>query len=652
MSARAPDPGVADGRPPSFATALLDPHPAVVSASQRRWLLLGSLAFASCAGSLRWLGQWAGLYGTAAGTAGFAALVFLASVFLIRHVSHVLQRTDAHRERLEADYRRLVEHLPLVVYVDELADNSANIYTSPQVESLLGFTVDEWVRDPELFVKQLHPDDRERVLTEVKRSNESGTPFVTEYRLIAKDGRVVWVRDGWSIYEDAHGQGVHSQGYLLDITRRREAEEELRRLAVTDPLTSLPNRRELIERLRATGADEAPHSLLFLDLDDFKTFNDSLGHRAGDALLVALADRVAACARRDELVVRMGGDEFAILTPSSVQTDLELLAQKLLSAVASPLSLEGRELWATASIGIASGGDAEELLRNADMAMYQAKGSGGNAFAFFSPPLHAAAKRRLGLSADLRRLTLLDELRLAFQPTFDLRAGGVEGLEALLRWQHPELGLVPPGEFVPVAEEYGSIVEIGRWVLHQACRHARQWAGTSGTPAVAVNVSGRQLREPGFVDDVRGALGESGLDPAALRLELTESVLVRADDTVRASIADVCGLGVQLAIDDFGTGHSWIGHLADFQPDLIKVDRSFLAEGNEPLLRGIAALARELGVRVAAEGIERTDQLQLVQRLDYDIGQGFLLGHPLPEAEATALLDRDATVPRTALRLA
>lgn len=650
---RAPAPDAA-ARPQSFAAALLQPHPAASAASLlRRRLLPISAAVVAVYVVLRWLDERWGLYASGAGTVLFAGVFLAATGLLVLWVSRLLDRVEAGRQELELGYRQLVEQLPLVVYVDELTDNSANIYTSPQVEPMLGYTVEEWVSDPDLFVKVLHPDDRERVLAEVKRSNEELQPFACEYRLVAKDGRVVWIHDQSSMFEREDGRVVHSQGYMLDITRRRQAEEELRRLALTDSLTSLPNRTQLIERLRATATSGAPQSLLFFDMDDFKTVNDSLGHRAGDALLLAVARRLNACTRSDDLVVRVGGDEFAVLTSLVEPSGLEVLARRLLAELASPVLVDGCELWATASIGIASGGTEDEILRNADLAMYEAKARGGNAFAFFAPEQHAAAEQRLALLADLRRPELLDELHLVYQPTFDLRRGRIEGFEALLRWEHPRRGPVAPADFIPAAEETGMIVEIGRWVLGTACREAAGWSGAGGPPTLAVNVSGRQLRERGFVDDVRAALVQSGLDARRLRLELTESVLVQANETVRANLAAVTATGVQLAIDDFGTGHSWIGHLQELAPDVVKVDRSFLAaleSGDSPLLRGTVALARELGVRVVAEGIERGEQLQAVQRLGCDVGQGFLLGRPVPAGDASRLLAGEPSAAAARLR--
>jgi len=637
--------------PPSFAASLLSERPASGGRVLWRSLLPVSVTVVVASSVLSWLGERSEMYG-GLDLGVFTALMVAALVALVWQAAQLIDRAEGGNAALEAHYQRLVEQLPLVVYVDELSDNSANIYTSPQVEALLGYTVEEWVADPDLFVKVLHPEDRERVLEEVHRTNVSGERFVCEYRVHAKDGRVVWIRDESATYAE-EGQPVHSHGYMLDITRRRIAEEELREQAWSDSLTLLPNRALLVQRLR-DAEDDAPRSLLFLDLDDFKTINDSLGHPTGDGVLVELARRLGDVIREGDLVARIGGDEFAVLAAMADVGTLEALATRLLTAVGQPFVLDRRELRLSASIGIATGPADEDLLRNADLAMYEAKRRGGEGFAFFAPAMHAAAERRLALFAELGRAALYDELVLHYQPTFDLGTGAVEGVEALIRWQHPQHGLLAPGVFIAAAEESGAIVGIGRWVLKEACREAAGWRDLCGrTPVVAVNVSARQLREEGFIADVSNALAASGLQAAALRLELTESVLLEATETTRMNLAELRELGVPLAIDDFGADHSWIGMLKELAPDVLKIDRSFVADSDreQALLRGVLAFARELGLKVVAEGIEGEEQLMAVRRLRCDAGQGFHLARPMPGEELRALLRRDERLPGASLRL-
>jgi diguanylate cyclase (GGDEF)-like protein/PAS domain S-box-containing protein len=637
---------------PSFAATLLSERPASGGRVLWRRLLPASISVVVASSVLSWLGESSDLYGTV-DLIVFTALMAAAIVGLVWQAARLLDHAEAGKRAVEAHYQQLVEQLPLVVYVDEASDNASNIYTSPQVEPLLGYTVEEWIADPDLFVKVLHPDDRERVLDEVRRTNASGERFVCEYRVFAKDGRTVWIRDESTMHA-VEGRPVHTQGYMLDITRRRQAEEELRLLAWSDSLTSLPNRALLVERLRE-GEVGSPRSLLFLDLDDFKTINDSLGHPTGDRVLVELAARISDVIREGDVVARIGGDEFAVLAEITDREMLEALAARLLAAVAEPLVLGGRELRLSASIGIASGAGAEELLRNADLAMYEAKRRGGEGFAFFAPEMHAAAERRLALFAELGRPDLQDELVLHYQPTFDLVSGAVEGVEALVRWQHPEHGLLAPGTFVPAAEESGAIVGIGRWVLAEACREAASWSELCvDPPVVAVNVSARQLHEAGFLGDVSGALAAVGLPASALRLELTESVLLGATETTRKNLGSLTALGVALAIDDFGADHSWIGMLKELAPDVLKIDRSFLAEAGDrqqALLRGVLAFARELGLKVLAEGIEAEEQLAVVRRLRCDAGQGFHLARPMTAEQLRSLLRREHRLPAVSLRL-
>jgi diguanylate cyclase (GGDEF)-like protein/PAS domain S-box-containing protein len=552
------------------------------------------------------------------------------------------KRAELDLQDAEARFRTLVEQLPLVVYVDAVDATSSNLYTSPQVEPLLGYSVDEWLSDPLLFVRILHPEDRERVLAAHARTHKTGEPLCLEYRLISLDGRVVWVHDEARIVETAGGAAPVLQGYLLDVTARVAAEEQLRHQAFHDPLTGLANRALLTDRaehaLERVDA-EGRAAILFLDLDDFKAVNDRLGHPAGDALLCEVGARLRAKLAPSHTVARLGGDEFAILVedvrePAAVAG----LADRLVRALESPFDLDGHQLFVTASIGIAVGRDADELLRSADVAMYRAKAAGKAQYAFYVPTMDDEVLGRLELIADLRRASPEDFV-LHYQPTVELATGRVVGIEALVRWAHPTRGLQAPAAFVAAAEETGLIVGIGQRVLEQACRQVAAWrieVPGAAELQLSVNVSGRQLHDAGLADDVRRALMRSGLEPAALTLEITETVLADRRDDVAATLAEMDVLGVRLALDDFGTGYSSLALLRDLPVHSLKIDRSFV-QGIESesdraaLLRAVVEIGRALDLTVVAEGIESAAQEAVLRRVGCPLGQGFHYARPLDD---------------------
>jgi diguanylate cyclase (GGDEF)-like protein/PAS domain S-box-containing protein len=560
---------------------------------------------------------------------------------------------EARLRSTEFRYRMLVERLPLSVYIDRLDEVSSNVYTSPQIESLLGYSVDEWVENRDLFVELLHPEDRERVLAAHQRTHATGEPLLIEYRLRTRDGRVVWVQDEARVISDESEPVL--QGYLLDVTARREAEEQLRHQAFHDALTGLANRALFTNRVehalvvRKQGSRGV--AVLFLDLDDFKAVNDSLGHVAGDTLLRGVGARVRDALAPSHTVARLGGDEFAILfeevagVASAVDT-----ADRLVAALQAPFDVEGREVFVTASVGIALGTVADELLRSADVAMYRAKAAGKAQCVVYAPNMGEELVGRLELVAELRRARCDEEFVLHYQPVVDLESGAVVGVEALVRWAHPTRGLLEPSAFVPLAEETGKIVELGRWVLHQACRQIAAWrAETPGadTLSVNVNVSTRQVRHGVLVEDVRSALAESGIPPEALTLELTESVLARRHEELKSVLEEVAALGVRLALDDFGTGYSSLSLLQDLPVHTLKVDRSFVTglddDASRPgFVRAIVDLAETLDVSLVAEGMETLAQTTELRRLGCRAGQGFHFAPPLDPVELRELLSAGA----------
>jgi diguanylate cyclase (GGDEF)-like protein len=431
-------------------------------------------------------------------------------------------------------------------------------------------------------------------------------------------------------------------------------------LAERDALTGAANRRMFqlsLEQVLATGRSVAPHdtvtAVLFIDLDDFKVVNDTLGHAAGDALLVAVTERIGGLVRGSDLVARLGGDEFAILTDDD--PDLKrsrAMAERLVRELRAPYLIGGNHVTVTASIGIASARDAvdgaPDLVRNADVAMYMAKANGKAGFAIFDPGMHAAIRERHELGAQLQRAVELEQLRLVYQPIVDLATGATTGVEALVRWQHPDRGLIAPGQFIEIAEENGTILPIGSWVLAEACREAARWRRLEPSAAglfVCVNVSAREIQQAGFVEGVRAALRESGLEPTALVLEITETALLRATPATIATLGELRGLGVRMVIDDFGTGYFSLSHLRQFPVDALKIASEFVQDAasgsrSSALAGAIVALSHSLEIQTVAEGIETREQAERMRQLGCTFGQGFFFSHPILGAELVAGLEQ------------
>ncbi len=421
---------------------------------------------------------------------------------------------------------------------------------------------------------------------------------------------------------------------LLDRAgRRRGRDGDLRRLAFEDSLTGLPNRPLLEHRIAETLVTGEPAVVAFLDLDDFKRVNDSLGHAAGDRLLEIAGQRLSSAVRGDDTVARLGGDEFAVLAPGA--DDPQVLVDRLFDVLSAPVMLEGKRLHLRASIGIATTDTGDDLLRNADLAMYAAKAAGTNRCAVYNAEMHVHALARLDRREQLERAIENEELVLNYQPIVDLDLGRTAGFEALVRWNHPERGMLAPGEFIPLAEETGLIVPLGRWVLREACRQAAGWAGA---PYLSVNVAGGQLEQPGFVDEVSLALTDAGLVPERLVLEVTESSLV--GDAEAERLQALRRLGVRLAIDDFGTGYSSLSYLRRFPMDVLKIDRSFTKDVCEDsaLVRAIVAMGESLGLVLIPEGIESLEQADCLRALGCRLGQGFYFGRPVPAEQLTGAL--------------
>lgn len=570
-------------------------------------------------------------------------------------------RLYARARESEEKYRRLVEQIPAVTYIQELGEPSRTSYLSPRVEMMLGYSPNDLIGDPARWLQLVHPDDRERVLVEVSRAVEDGEPFGAEYRFIARDGRVVWVRDQAVVVRDAEGNPGFWQGVIFDVTERKRHEEELRKSeerlahqAFHDTLTGLPNRALFMDRLEQALVRAERRSnktaVLFLDLDNFKVVNDSLGHDIGDMLLVVVARRLRSCLRPEDTVARLGGDEFTILLEDASLSGAIWVAGRISESLRNPFDLEGYEVFVTTSVGIALGGDPggecanpADLLRDADLAMYRAKENGKAGHEVFDPEMNDRALERLKLESDLRRALELGQFEVHYQPKVLIKSGVIVGMEALVRWRRPERGLVFPAEFVPVAEETGLIVALGRWVLREACRQTREWQ-EAYDPAlvICVNLSAKQFRYPALARDVERILHETGLDPLTLYLELTESVVMEDAPGTADTLRQLKDLGIKLVIDDFGAGYSSLTYLKHLPVDFLKIDRSFVAgleeEGSVDgeIIAAIIQLAHALGLRVVAEGVENAGQLYRLQELGCDLAQGYYFSRPLP-AEALFL---------------
>ncbi|MGH2790708.1 MAG: putative bifunctional diguanylate cyclase/phosphodiesterase [Actinomycetota bacterium] len=557
---------------------------------------------------------------------------------------------EALREQ-EENLRFLVDHVPVVVYKAEIGQNGRWLYVSPQIETLLGFTPQEWLADAELWWKQVHPDDRSRVRAdeEAAVAAPGAKSSAVEYRMLTKDARVVWVSDDASVVRDEDGTALHWSGILSDVTERKGLEDQLKHQAFHDPLTGLANRALFVDRVEHALArgkrDGLRVAVLFFDLDDFKTINDSLGHNAGDQLLMAAAKRLHTCLRPGDTFARFGGDEFAILLEDTSLSNATSVAYRLIDGLSEPFSIGGRDVIVRASVGIELGNArtirSDELLRNADVAMYVAKSKGKARYELFDSSMHSAALHRLEVKADLKRAIDNEEFVLHYQPIVDLDEGALVGMEALVRWEHPVRGLIAPADFIPVAEETGLIVELGRWVLREACRQAQAWP-IKAPVGLSVNVSTRQFLHPGMVEDVAGALWDSGIDPSLLTLEITESVLIHDNDAAIDKLRRLKEFGVRVAVDDFGTGYSSLGYLQRFPIDILKIDKTFIegvGNGSEEaaIAHAIIKLGGSLGLEVVAEGIELSEQIDALQLLRCERGQGFYFSKPL-DAESMGLL--------------
>jgi diguanylate cyclase (GGDEF)-like protein/PAS domain S-box-containing protein len=566
-----------------------------------------------------------------------------------------LERERAALHESEMRLRQLAETIDDVFCLVD-PDIRRFLYISSAYERIWGGSIAAVLADSLRWLDPVHPDDRPRLM----QSQSMQQMELLEYRLKRADGAWRDVQSRSFPVYDAQGRVARVAAVVHDITDQKAQELRIQHLAYHDALTGLPNRMLVFDRL-GRGLAHAQRmrttlAVIFLDLDRFKTINDTLGHLAGDALLCQVADRLRTSVRDTDTVARLGGDEFLVVLEAMQEAaQVAHVADKLLSSMAAPFVLHGQELHVTTSLGISlyprDGQDAETLLKYADTALYKAKDAGRNAYRFFSPEMDAQAHAQLRLENDLRRALERDEFELHYQPQIDLCTGSCVGMEALVRWRHPQRGLVLPGDFIPLAEETGLILPIGCWVLRTACAQAAAWRAQAPSGLrMAVNLSARQLQRTLLHDQVRQALAESGLPPHALELELTESSVMRDADEALDILQSLHELGVQIAIDDFGTGYSSLAYLKRFPIDRLKIDRSFIggveSDGDAAaIVEAIIAMAHKLKLRVLAEGVETAGQHAFLQRLGCDEAQGWLFGRPLAAVDAQRRLAAERLAP-------
>jgi diguanylate cyclase (GGDEF)-like protein/PAS domain S-box-containing protein len=576
--------------------------------------------------------------------------VTIRQVAVVHQNTQLLQAAEELAEevqRREARFTRLVQHSSDVIAVVEYDGRIR--YMSPAIEMVLG-------RDPALLSDRqladlVHEEDMAPLTAILERA---GTARV-QCRLGHADA-------SWRHVEITVNNMLHDpdlDGIVLnirDVSERVALEADMAHLAFHDSLTNLANRNLLRDRvaqaLREYRERGEAVSVLFIDLDGFKTVNDSLGHTAGDQLLMQVAARLETCVRGDDIVARLGGDEFAVLLGGADSAVASRVAGQVIEVLGSPCSVMGKALYVYASVGIAVCLDAEmtaeDLLRNADVAMYAAKARGKGSFSVFEPSMHVAAMHRLELEADLRFAVGNEEFVVHYQPAVRLSTGRITGVEALVRWRHGKRGMVPPSEFIPLAEETELIIPLGKWVLWEACRQGAKWQQRYPVDPplkISVNLSAKQLRSEDLVKDVAAALAEYRLAPGSLVLEVTESILMEFDGDTLQTLEGLKRLGVLLAIDDFGTGYSSLSYLRRFPADIVKIDRSFVDgvgtdDRDTALVRGIVELAHSVGLITVAEGIERPEQLAALTELNCKVGQGYFLGRPVDADQLTAILER------------
>jgi PAS domain S-box-containing protein len=601
---------------------------------------------------------------------GLAALVLLFDIYTVYQQRELqrIRRQLGERERL---FQLITENAAdMIAVIDR---NGQRLYNSPAYQTILGYGPEELAATSSM--DQIHPEDRTRVLEAAEKARNTGRGERLEYRIRHKDGSWRFIESTANAIRSPEGE---TEGLVVvnrDITERKRAEEKLDHLSFHDGLTNLPNRALFLDRLQRAITQSRRHSdfrfaVLFIDIDEFKVFNDSLGHVAGDALLIQIAQRLSVCLRGADTIsrprlggaagpllgestlARPGGDEFTVLLEELHDpSDTIRVAERIQQKLAVPFDLNGQEIVLTVSIGVAfsgnAGAEAQDVLGDAEIAMYRAKSAGKSRCEVFDHAMHAGAIKRLQLETDLRKALELNQFRVYYQPIVSLRNGQIIGFEALSRWQRPE-GLVMPGEFIAVADETGIILPMNRQLLYDACRQLRAWQALfpSDPPlSLNVNITPKQFAQPELASQIGKTLQETGLDPRCVNLEITETIAMADAKRSAVVLSELKALGVSLDIDDFGTGYSSLSRLQGFPVDTLKIDRAFISRidtdlATHEIVRVIVMLAHGLRLKVVAEGVETQAQVDLLKDMGCELAQGYLYSKPIA-AEAIEQLLRD-----------
>jgi PAS domain S-box-containing protein len=601
---------------------------------------------------------------------GLAALVLLFDIYTVYQQRELqrIRRQLGERERL---FQLITENAAdMIAVIDR---NGQRLYNSPAYQTILGYGPEELAATSSM--DQIHPEDRTRVLEAAEKARNTGRGERLEYRIRHKDGSWRFIESTANAIRSPEGE---TEGLVIvnrDITERKRAEEKLDHLSFHDGLTNLPNRALFLDRLQRAITQSRRHAdfrfaVLFIDIDEFKVFNDSLGHVAGDALLIQIAQRLSVCLRGADTIsrprmggaagpllgestlARPGGDEFTVLLEELHDpSDTIRVAERIQQKLAVPFDLNGQEIVLTVSIGVAfsgnAGAEAQDVLGDAEIAMYRAKSAGKSRCEVFDHAMHAGAIKRLQLETDLRKALELNQFRVYYQPIVSLRNGQIIGFEALSRWQRPE-GLVMPGEFIAVADETGIILPMNRQLLYDACRQLRVWQALfpSDPPlTLNVNITPKQFAQPELASQIGKTLQETGLDPRCVNLEITETIAMADAKRSAVVLSELKALGVSLDIDDFGTGYSSLSRLQGFPVDTLKIDRAFISRidtdlATHEIVRVIVMLAHGLRLKVVAEGVENQAQVDLLKDMGCELAQGYLYSKPIA-AEAIEQLLRD-----------